>query len=227
MFIKQSNLMMAAAALTFGTIHTVSAATYVVDNYIDQPNGDTAGAVAAFAVQSFTPNVPGLGTNDTVLANSPLPATVYLESATFLRAVSGSETSGGLYINVYQGNDGNDGIFLGSSTNAVDVNSAAGLDELVWNFDGIELNSALETALVWSTTQTDDSGVLARIQVARNAAGSFGDSYAAGTADNNADNNSPSAFDARFSITLNTVPEPGSLALLGLGGLLVARRRRS
>lgn len=34
------------------------------------------------------------------------------------------------------------------------------------------------------------------------------------------------AFDTAMRITTN-VPEPGSLALLGLGGLLVARRRRS
>jgi hypothetical protein len=35
-----------------------------------------------------------------------------------------------------------------------------------------------------------------------------------------------SSRDMRFSVTGTAVPEPGSLALLGLGGLLIARRRR-
>jgi len=203
-----------------------TAATVFVDNYIGEPNGDTAGAVAAFAVQSFTPNVAGPGATDNVAANSPLPGTVYLQSATFLRAVSGSETAGELYLNVYQGNDGDDGIFLGSSTNTVDVNSATALASLVWNFDNIALDSTLETALVWSTTNTAGSSVLARIQVARDSGGGFGNSYTAGTADNNADNNSPSAFDARFSIQLSTIPEPSVFLLSSLSLLGLLRRRR-
>ncbi|MFT5106548.1 MAG: hypothetical protein ACI9UA_002171 [Pseudoalteromonas tetraodonis] len=213
----------ALAATTMGA----NAAAILVDNYIGEPNGATGGAVANFAVQSFTPNVPGLGATDTVAANSPLPTTVYLDSATFLKAVTGVATAGPLFLNVYQGNDGNDGTFLGSSTNTVDVGSAAGLDSLIWSFGNIALNSTLETALVWSTTATDDSAVNARIAVARDASGGFGDSYTAGTADNDGNNDSPSSFDARFAVSLNTVPEPSSTAFLGLGGLaLILRRRR-
>ncbi|MCH7228511.1 PEP-CTERM sorting domain-containing protein [Haloferula sp. A504] len=216
------------AVAAFGSITLAApAALVVVDNFIGEPNGDTAGAVAAFAVQSFTPNVAGPGATDTVAANAPLPSTVYLQSATFLRAVTGVETAGQLYLNVYQGNDGDDGTFLGSSINSIDVNSATALSSLVWNFDNIALDSSLETALVWSTTNTAGTSVLARIQVARDSAGNFGDSYTAGTADNNADNSSPPSFDARFAVQFSTVPEPSSsVSLLASMALLVLIRRR-
>jgi hypothetical protein len=208
------------------SIMGANAASVVVDNYIGEPNGATSGAVANFAVQSFTPNVAGPGATDTIAANSPLPATVYLESATFRRAVTGAATAGQLYINVYQGDDGDDGTFLGSSTNSIDVNSATGDSALIWNFGNIALDSTLETALAWSTTSTAGSSVIARIAVARDSGGGFGNSYTAGTADDNGDNNSPSAFDARFAVSINTVPEPSSAALLGFGGLALILRRR-
>lgn len=213
---------------TLAAMTTANADLIVVDNFIGEPNGATAGAVANFAVQSFTPNVAGPGALDTVAANSPLPATVFLTEATFLKAVSGTATAGNLYLNVYQGDDGNDGTFLGSSLNTVDVEAATGLAPLVWNFGNISLDSTLETALVWSTTATDDSAVIARVAVARDAGGGFGDSYTAGTADDNGDNNSPAGFDARFQVVVNTIPEPSAVALMLIGGVAlgIARRRR-
>jgi hypothetical protein len=213
-------------AVFAATSLAASAVSVVVDNYITEPNGDTAGAVANFAVQSFTPSVAGLGVNDTVAANSPLPGTVYLESANFLKAVSGSATAGSLFINVYQG-AGNGGTFLGSSTNTVDVESATGLDSLVWNFANLAMDPTSQVALVFSTTATDDSAVIARVAVARDSGGGFGNSYTGGTADDNADNGSPSVFDARFAVQFNTVPEPSIALLGGLGLLGLLRRRRA
>lgn len=49
--------------------------------------------------------------------------------------------------------------------------------------------------------------------------------YAGGTATGVPANNATSGDDLGFAVTL--VPEPSSLALLGLGGLLIARRRRA
>jgi len=40
-------------------------------------------------------------------------------------------------------------------------------------------------------------------------------------------NNNPNGFARMDDVYVEVVPEPGSLALLGLGGLLIARRRRS
>jgi hypothetical protein len=218
---KLTSLLAPLAATTL----TANAVSVVVDNYITEQNGSTTGAVAVFGVQSFTPSVAGLGVNDTVAINSPLPSTVYLESATFLRAVSGTATAGQLFLNVYQG-AGTGGTFLGSSSNSIDVNSAAGLDSLVWNFANLALDPNSAVALVFSTTTTNDSVAGGRVQVARDSGGAFANSYTGGTADNDGNNGSPSSFDARFSVSFNTVPEPTAALLGGLGLLGLLRRRR-
>ena len=203
------------------------AAAVLLDNYIGQQNGDTAGAVGNFRVQSATLNVAGLGASDTVAANSPFPTTtVYLQSFNALRAVTGnSNQAGNLYINVFQG-AGSGGTFLGSSTNTVNVEGAAALSSLTWNFANIAVNSASQLAFVFSTTATNDTFVLARLQVARDTGGNFNSTHSGGTADDAALNNSPSNFDSRFSIGFDTVPEPSSAMIGGIGILLLLRRSR-
>lgn len=164
--------------------------------------------------------------------NSPLPGTVYLQSVDFLRAVSGTGTAGQLFIDIYT-TAGSGGTYLGSSTNSIDVNSATGLSTLTWNFNNIALSSGTQHAFVFSTDNvaggflSNAGGQGARLQVARDSGGTFGNSYTAGTADNDSTNASPSAFDTRFQVTLDTVPEPSAALLGGLGVLALLRRRRA
>lgn len=201
-----------------------------VDN-LDLPTPVTTGAQSNYAVQSFTPNVGGIGLSDTVADNAPLPSTVYLQSATFLKTPdSGTDsTDGQIYIDVYLG-DGNDGVYIGSSTNSIDVDAAASSSKMTWFFDNLNLDSTLEYALVFSTDAIAGSSAIARLTAANNGAG-FISTYSGGEADNSADGNSPVAFDARFAVRYTTspvaVPAPAALpaGIMLLAGLSVKRRR--
>lgn len=218
-----------------------SAALYTIDNYSTEQNGATDGAVGDFAVQQFTADTAGLGALDTVAANSPLPTSVYLNSVSFLRATSGTSDNAVLdggtastqtFVHVYLGN-GDGGTYVGSSLNSIDTDAAAGLSTMTWNFGSLELtDSTAQYAFVFTNSADDaagSEGYHARLQVARDSGGGFGNSYAGGGADNNNDGLSTLAYDTRFSISLDTtaaVPEPSSTALLGLGGLALILRRR-
>lgn len=217
------NLNYTIAALAATTLAT-NAATVVLDN-LDFATPVTTGSQSNYQKQSFTPNVAGIGTSDTVTTNSPLPATVFLEGTTFITAPTGTgSTAGQIFLNVYLG-AGNAGVFVGSSSNSVDLIAAGFNTNVNWSFDNLNLDSGSEYALVFSTTATDDSAATARLTAANNGGG-FVSTYAGGTADDNADGGSPGPFDSRFQVQFNTVPEPSSTALLGLGGLALLLRRR-
>lgn len=203
----------------------VNGAQVIVDN-LDIAAPITLSAQSNYRVQSFTPNIAGTGASDTVASNI-IPISVFLQSATFERAPGGTSGAGLIYINVYSG-PGNGGTFLGSSTNAIDVNNTAFSERLTWNFDNIVLaDSSTEYGLVFSSDTTDGNDVQARLTAADAGSGSFVNTYDGGTADgNDADNSSPNNFDAKFAVTYETIPEPSSTALLGLGGLALLLRRR-
>lgn len=210
------------------------AATLVIDNK-DHSGVVTTGSNSSFQYQTFTPNTGSTAAgnasnNDNIAANLPLPATVYLETTTFVRAPSGTATAGALYLDVYAYNTATNSYtaYLGSSTNAIDINAATALTDLTWSFASLALNSAQEYALVFSTTNTDD-GLAFQGTSGRVAAANFGGGFVSTI--NNAEAANPptitqAAFDARFEVVMNTVPEP-SAVLLGAFGLLgVLRRRR-
>lgn len=225
---RSLNLLAAIAAVTVAA--NVAQAQIILDNYIGQQNGSVTGAVANLRVQSFTPNVAGLGALDTVTANSPLPGTVYLNSATFLRAFSGnSGVTGSAFIDLYLG-AGDTGTYVGSSLNSIDVEGASSLATLTWNFGSLALNSGSQYAMVFSSDAIAGSAQTVRLQVARDSGGAFASSYAGGTADLDANNGSPFAFEQRFSLDMSTtaIPEPASAALAGLGiaSLFIFRRRK-
>lgn len=209
-----------SAFLLIGTAAS-QAVTVIVDNYFTQPNGSTVGAVGDFAVQSFTPTVAGLGINDTVAANTPYTgatATVSLNSVSFIRATSGSSFNAGLgvdiptqtFIHIYLG-AGNGGTYVGSSTNSIDTDAAAGLSTMTWNFNNLALASpGSQHAFVFTNSATSAPGTTnyhARLQVARDAGGNFNSSYSGGTADDTINNSSPSAFDSRFEVSMTAIPE--------------------
>lgn len=225
----KSNSLLLALCSCMGIANAAQA--IVIDN-INLPGLVTAGSQASFTVQSFTPNVAGVGTGDTVAANSPLTPQVKLTSASFVRSPLGTATTGSLFLDLYLG-DGDDGTYLASSMNSVDVNSAAALSVMSWNFNSVLLNSTSQYALVFSTDNVAGGSVLGRVAAANNGAG-FVNTYNGGTADDNGNNNSPLAFDTRFSAQFQIVPEPNSTALWALfaAGLICSyglrmRRKRS
>jgi hypothetical protein len=204
---------------------TANADLVVIDN-LDLPTPETAGAQSSYVLQTFTPNVGGIGASDTVADNSPLASSVALLSATFLTAPDGSDgTAGGLFIDVYEGR-GTGGTYLGSSTNTNDINSAPALTELTWNFSGLTLDSGSEYTLYFSVNNVAGGVANARLTAANNGGG-FVNTYDGGIADDSSNGASPLNFDTRFQVRFNSVPEPTSFALLSISlAGLAARRRR-
>ena len=208
------------------TAISANAAVYVIDN-IDLPTPVTTGAQSNYQMQSFTPNVAGIGTSDTVAANAPIPSTVYLSSFTVITTPAGSgSTLGQLFVDVYSG-QGNLGSYIGSSSNSIDVAGSGFNTTITWTFPMLALDSSTNYSFVYSTDGIAGAPATARLTAANNGGG-FVSTYAGGVADDNASGASPVPFDSRFQVALSTtIPEPTSVAFLGLAGLgLILRRKR-
>jgi hypothetical protein len=220
--------------LLLPTLHA-SAVTVVLDNK-DHTAVVTAGSNANFNRQSFVFNTAG-GTagngasNDSVGANLPLPPLVTLQTITFVESPTdnASATLGSLFLKVFT-DAGATAAPVAVSTNSIDVRGAingGALSDLIWTFDNPSLSSSTPYHIRWSTNSlADNTGLgIARIAAA-NFGGGFVSTYAGGTA-SGTDPLANLAFDTRFEVTFDTIPEP-SVAVCTLGVLLGAglRRRR-
>lgn len=213
----------------FDTAMTITANESIVLDHVNLPSLTTAGSQATFEYQTFTSSIGGLGTTDTVSANSPLEKLSALETISFVRAPSGNATGGSLFIDIYTGSAGDDGIFLGSSLDSVDINSASALEVLTWSFGDLLLNSADTYSLVFSTNSGAGGTTGGRVAAANNGAGFF-DTYTGGFARGPGD--AVVAFDTLFAASFFVVPipEPSAAVLFGLGiagiSAFCLRRRR-
>lgn len=210
--------------LYLGILAHANAALIVLDNK-DAATVTTTGSQSTFGSQSFTPSIAGVGLADTVAANSPLPANVFLTSITTVRAPLATATAGQLFLDIYLGG-GSGGTYIGSSLNSIDVNSATSLSDMTWYFPFLSLVSTSQYSFTFSTDNVagGTSGVGGRIAAANFGSG-FVSTYSGGVAYNQS--NSEQTLDARFLATFETIPEPSSLLFIGMvvGGLCLARRR--
>lgn len=166
----------------------------------------------------------GLGAGETVVVNS---VTLTLSNRT-----GGSQGGTGVYgltlsdygfnfvENVATFNDPD-----GDGSNATGDTTAGGTA-------GTSLSTAASTGNGAGLTATfgTSAAFAADVQTAINSGGSLNYLITTDATGQNfvrfADNNTTTAAGPSLNIDYTVVPEPGSLALLGLGGLLVARRRR-
>ncbi|HOL31914.1 MAG TPA: Ig-like domain-containing protein [Anaerohalosphaeraceae bacterium] len=111
-------------------------------------NDDQAG-IAGFV---FTPDLPQY-----VETYNPMPQTAYLTSWTYARSSSGGGCLNGTYLAVYM-YDADTGYhtLLGTSTNYIDLSSAAPLALVTWYFDGIALDKDTQYAMMF----VDSSGAI-------------------------------------------------------------------
>lgn len=204
-------------------------AALIILNNKDAATVTTTGSQATFGSQGFTPNVAGPGLTDNVTANSPLPANVFLTSITLVKAPAGTATAGQLFLDIYTG-AGNGGTYIGSSLNSFDVNNAASLSELTWQFPTLLLSSSTLYNFAFSTDNLagGTTGIGGRVAAA-NFGGGFVSTYSGGVAYNANTPSTSTALDARFLATFETVPEPSHVALLGVTavGWLYRRRRHA
>ena len=226
------------ALVLLGTVAAIEStafgATTVLLDSKDSAGLVTTGSQATFGAQSFILSVAGAGTNDTVAANAPLPATATLNSITFVRAPSGTATAGALYVKLFTGSANATGTPLAVSTNSIDINGAAALTDLTWNFSSETMSTTTTYYAVFSTNNANDAtgtdGVGGRIAAANFGGGFLSTVY--GGADtnlrgwNNANPPVGQNLDSRFTVSY-TIPEPSAALLGGIGMFGLLRRRRA
>lgn len=208
---------------------SVSAATVLLDNK-NSAGLVTANSQSTFGGQSFTLSVAGVGTNDTVTANSPIPANATLNSITFVKAPLGTATAGSLFVKIFTGSADASGTPVAVSTNGIDINNATALSDLVFAFAGESLSTSTQYFAVFSTNGlTDATGtdlVGGRVAAANFGTG-FNSTYSGGVGFSSANPPAGTTLDARFAVSFDVVPEPSVALLGGLGMLALLRRRRA
>jgi len=221
MFVKNHTQLALALTAGFAVATTANAATIVTDFGTDNTTDYSDGYGSGF--QAFTPNGSGFDTTQgwTFYIDNSF-STVNTTSIPFEGTGGGSVTMGELEIRERTDLELRaDEFFLGAGTSQTlalrsqSFNVGAGDASIDWVQTGTTLNAyySQDGGTSWNAATkgvdfTASAGTL-QFLIARNEGV-------------DTVSNEPSID----TVTLTFVPEPGSLALLGLGGLLIARRRR-
>jgi hypothetical protein len=143
-------------------------------------------------------------------SDATLTTTLNLESVSLNHRLDGdSGTPTALYLQVYTGNSGSSGTFVGCSTNTVGFASLAENAVGTWTFDHLTLNATSVYSYMVSTTSTAYSGSAVRVMI-----GSGGPLTTGALLDSNNAVVCPD-YDACVAVSVAPVPEPAALALLG------------
>lgn len=155
---------------------------------IDQPLGpDTFGGRSGG--QIFTPSV---GITPNPGAPGVLPLTKFTMHYGNLGAVTPSATT---FLNIYDGDPNNGGVFWASSSNSLDTTAAAGLTygtALVWDFDTVPL---LYTTQYWAIMSSTDVSGNVPLEVSLQTSDRFG----------------PNVYTGGAGIIANLAPHPNSV----------------
>ena len=221
MTMKSPRRLLLVVVATAMSLSFTSAAHCAMVFEIDQPLANASFGPAATG-QTFTPNVGILPDPGTV-------STLDLTAFSLFRGGSGaSAASATTFLNIYDGDPGSGGTFVGSSSNSINTVGIGSGTEMAWTFDNLTLDYTIEYWAVMSSTSsagTLDIGVSLQINgplsVYAGGAGLIaGQVKASGDRD--------TRFNATFENSPSSSPEPSTfvLATLGLVGLCTGRRRK-
>ncbi|MEN8255680.1 MAG: PEP-CTERM sorting domain-containing protein, partial [Verrucomicrobiota bacterium] len=198
--------------LAVGLVWASSAsATIILDQSIETAGGNWEGACWKLADTGFTASGDSIATQ-----------TLNLQSVAFKRySATAGGTSGSLYLKVFTGNTGGLGTFVGISNNTVDFRGLAEHAVGTWTFDNLALDK--DTVYSYVVGVNNDSSnpdaIQARIETSHDATQVLDSGFIV--------SNDAALTIARDPwVHIEAIPEPATLGLLGIGGLLTLIRRR-
>jgi len=208
MKLKYTIAAMAATTLAANAATTVVNTTH--PTYSVQDRGDFS---LTNTGQTFTATGLGADTN--------------LQTVSFQAARDVLDVNASITVQIWTDTDGvhstwDPGTMLGASTDSHKMDTALGIYD--YSFSGVTLTEGTAYTLVYLSDDADTQNNI-RFAVTRNANEASG-SYKDGTLFSGGSAPFGDTWDSGFSVTTNTVPEPSSAALLGLGGLALILRRR-
>ncbi len=218
----------------FASLATAQAATVLSTTTKDDLSSLTSGGYGAYYGFSFDLDHMLLSSGESISQNS----TVYLQSLDIAKATNRTDATDGVYVTIFSSATTKDGTtFVGQSSTTINMAGEGAADGAAsWEkavFHNLQLDSGVTYYVAFTTAQVTDatnwadvSFSSARLRLGKEADGvDIGDVYK-NTGFTSVESSvwGPAL---RAEVTLAAVPEPAaaSLSLLGLGALMLRRRR--